>query len=234
MNSMKRSSTPVRRAQSARGTISSSFTPRSTTALIFTGEKPASLAASMPSSTLGSSSRRVMRANLSRWSVSRLMLTRSRPAWRSSWASSRNVAPFVVIDRSGLPPAYGDGALAGTRSTASMRTSTGRWARTVGSPPVSRNPSTPNRSTNRRARRVISSNVSTSLRGSHCIPSSGMQYVQRKLQRSVIEMRRSRMVRPNGSTRSSTCPMPVIVRQRLRIARGGSRGHPEPRRRYGQ
>src|SRR6056297_4027707 len=38
------------------------------------------------------------------------------------------------------------------------------------------------------------------------MPSSGMQYVQRKLQRSVMEMRRSRMMRPNGSTRSSIPP----------------------------
>ena len=51
--------------------------------------------------------------------------------------------------------------------------------------------------------RSISSNVSTSLRGSHVMPSSGMQYVQRKLQRSVTEIRRSLMTRPNGSTRST-------------------------------
>jgi hypothetical protein len=35
--------------------------------------------------------------------------------------------------------------------------------------------------------------VSTSERGSHCMPSDGMQYVHRKLHRSVTEMRRSRM-----------------------------------------
>ena len=63
-------------------------------------------------------------------------------------------------------------------------------------------PSTPYRSTKILASRSISSNVSTSLRGSHFMPSSGMQYVQRKLQRSVTEIRRSRMTRPKGSTRS--------------------------------
>ncbi|CAB4800210.1 unannotated protein [freshwater metagenome] len=36
------------------------------------------------------------------------------------------------------------------------------------------------------------------------MPSAGMQYVQRKLQRSVIEMRKSRTVRPNGSISSMT------------------------------
>ena len=47
--------------------------------------------------------------------------------------------------------------------------------------------------------------------GQPLIPSAGMQYVQRKLQRSVTEIRRSRTVRPNGSTRR---------RSRLRL-----RGH---------
>ena len=40
-------------------------------------------------------------------------------------------------------------------------------------------------------------------RGSHVMPSAGMQYWQRKLQRSVTEMRRSPTMRPNGSMRSS-------------------------------
>ncbi len=146
---------------------------------------------------------------LSGSSESMLMFTRSRPAWRSSSATSRNVAPLVVIDRSGLWPASGDELSAGTRSCASFDTSTGRCARTVGSPPVRRRPSTSKRSTKMRERRSISSNVRTSLRGTHCIPSSGMQYVQRKLQRSVTEMRRSRIVRPNGSTRSISSDYPV-------------------------
>ena len=106
----------------------------------------------------------------------------------------------MVIDRSGFCRRRRR-RVAGTRSRPACCTSTGRWARTVGSPPVSRRPSTSKRSTKMRARRSISSNVSTSLRGSHFMPSSGMQYVQRKLQRSVTEMRRSRMVRPNGSIR---------------------------------
>ena len=85
------------------------------------------------------------------------------------------MAPLVVSARSGARPASFDADVAGTRSAASFSTSTGRWARTVGSPPVSRKPSTSNRSTKILARRWISSNVSTSLRGSQTMPSSGMQ-----------------------------------------------------------
>ena len=45
----------------------------------------------------------------------------------------------------------------------------------MGSPPVSRRLSTPNRSTQMRATRSISSYVSTSARSSQVIPSAGMQ-----------------------------------------------------------
>ena len=108
MNSMKRTSTSCSRPNRARSTISSSLTPRSMTALILTGEKPASFAASMPSSTRSNSSRRVISRNRSARNVSRLMLTRSRPASRSSCATSRNVAPLVVSERSGFWPASGE------------------------------------------------------------------------------------------------------------------------------
>src|SRR5581483_12403179 len=74
-------------------------------------------------------------------------------------------------------------------------------ARTVGSPPVSRTPVTPRR-VNTSTMRVISSNVRSASRGSHTMPSSGMQYVQRKLQRSVTDTRRSRTTRPKPSTSS--------------------------------
>src|SRR3954453_3735477 len=54
------------------------------------------------------------------------------------------------------------------------------------------------------ARRAISSNVSNSARSrkakSRPKTSFGMQYVQRKLQRSVTEIRRSRSGRPSAST----------------------------------
>ena len=77
--------------------------------------------------------------------------------------------------------------------------SSGRSVRSSGSPPVMRALDTPN-SENSRVSRVISSNVSISPRGrnSYASPkiSAGMQYGQRKLHRSVTEMRRSRMDLP--------------------------------------
>src|SRR5439155_17001319 len=79
----------------------------------------------------------------------------------------------------------------------------GRPRRNVGSPPVSRTFSTP-WSTNTRVTRVISSNERISRRSrnwySRPKTSFGMQYVQRKLQRSVTEMRRSCNGRPSVSS----------------------------------
>src|SRR5437868_12656573 len=57
--------------------------------------------------------------------------------------------------------------------------------------------------TMRRTTRSISSNVSTADRSSHGSPSAGMQYWQRKLQRSVTEMRTSPIGRPCPSTSGS-------------------------------
>ena len=74
--------------------------------------------------------------------------------------------------------------------------------RTSGSPPVSRIFSTP-WPMKMRASRVISSKVRMSRAGknwkSRPKTSFGMQYVQRKLQRSVTEMRRSRSGRSSAS-----------------------------------
>jgi hypothetical protein len=60
MNSMKRTTTPSSRPNRAKSTTSSSFTPRVSTTLTFTGSSPAATAARMPASTSGSSSRRVV------------------------------------------------------------------------------------------------------------------------------------------------------------------------------
>jgi hypothetical protein len=75
----------------------------------------------------------------------------------------------------------------------------GRSARTVGSPPVIFSDRTPSR-TNTATTLVSSSNVRRSSLGSQVRPSAGMQYVHRKLQRSVTETRRSSATRPNAST----------------------------------
>ena len=80
MYSMKRMAKPCSRENSTRGKISSSLTPRSTTAFNLIGLSPAALAAKMPSSTLFRSPRLVMRLNLSASKVSMLTLTRRKPA----------------------------------------------------------------------------------------------------------------------------------------------------------
>ena len=172
----------------------------------------------MPSSTRSSSSRRVSSTKRSRRSESSEMLIRRRPAAPGRAASERSVAPLVVSARS--TGRRGAGAACSTR--------TGRWARTVGSPPVRRMLSKPKRSTHTRATRSISSKVSSSVRGSHCMPSSGMQYVQRKLQRSVTEIRRSRWTRPNESTRVPDIAAQATGRSARSAARRAGRRRPAP------
>src|SRR5215211_5914028 len=85
---------------------------------------------------------------------------------------------------------------------ASIETSRGNSRRTSGSPPVSRRSVTPIRA-NTATIRSISSKRSTSSRSSQGRPSAGMQYWQRKLQRSVTDTRRSVMRRPWPSTSGS-------------------------------
>ncbi len=102
----------------------------------------------------------------------------------------------MVSDRSSMP---------GTR--ASISTRRGNSRRTSGSPPVRRRSDTPIGAITL-TRRSISSKLSTSVRSSHGRPSAGMQYWQRKLQRSVTETLRSEMRRPwpskSGSVRHRT------------------------------
>ena len=143
MNSMKRTSTPLSRPNSARSRISSSLTPRSITALILTLENPAWRAASIPANTRANSSRRVIVSNFFRSRVSKLILMRAIPARRNSSTQFTKVAPLVVIARSMGWPANGEAESAGTTRAANLLTKTGKWARIVGSPPVRRIPSTP-------------------------------------------------------------------------------------------
>src|SRR5215217_3230718 len=84
-----------------------------------------------------------------------------------------------------------------------MPTSRGNSRRTSGSPPVSLRSVTPMGAMTE-TRRSISSKLSTSARSSQGRPSAGMQYWQRKLQRSVTETLRSEMCRPWPSTSGST------------------------------
>ena len=89
------------------------------------------------------------------------------------------------------------------RTRASIETSRGNSRRTSGSPPVRRRSVTPIRASTRTTR-SISSKRRISSRSSQGSPSAGMQYWQRKLQRSVTETRRSEISRPWPSTRGST------------------------------
>ena len=119
---------------------------------------------------------------------------RRSPASTRAWAMlARAWTPLVVMARS----TRGRRRRAGRRAA---RPAPGGgpapWARR----PVRRMPSKPKRSTKTRAMRAVSSKVRISSRASHSMPSSGMQYVHRKLQRSVTEMRRSRWTRPKLST----------------------------------
>src|SRR5665811_2571028 len=78
-----------------------------------------------------------------------------------------------------------------------------RSRRTSGSPPVTRTFSTPIEASTP-TRRTISSKLRISSRSSQGSPSAGMQYWQRKLQRSVTETRRSDIRRPWPSRRGSS------------------------------
>jgi hypothetical protein len=117
--------------------------------------------------------------------------TLSMPAFTSAAASRSSRYPFVVKERSSTPS-----------TSASIDTSRGNSRRTSGSPPVSRTSVTPI-DENSATSRSISSNVRISERSSHGRPSAGMQYWQRKLQRSVTDTRRSPTCRPCPSKRAS-------------------------------
>ena len=93
--------------------------------------------------------------------------------------------PLVVSEISGLG-----------RSAAVRATMSGSPRRSSGSPPVNRISVIPSDSTPILASRTTSSSVSSSGRGSQSRPSAGMQYAQRRLHRSVREIRRSVAILP--------------------------------------
>ena len=84
MYSMNRTSAPIPRPKSTSAGSSSSLTPRRTTVSIFSASNPASAAASRPRRTAPWRSRRVSRRKRSARSVSRLTVSRWRPAARRS------------------------------------------------------------------------------------------------------------------------------------------------------
>ncbi len=166
--------------------------PRLTTVLILMGDRPALTASRMPSSTRSLLPRLpLISANTASSRESRLTVTRSIPAAFSAAACAPSSMPFVVSARSSMPS---------IRLRSPIRS--GRFWRNNGSPPVMRNLRTPS-FWNTCATRTISSNDRRSLlrmnSNSLWNLSSGMQYGQRKLQRSMTEMRRSCSGRPSRS-----------------------------------
>ena len=155
-----------------------SASERSATALIFTGLNPDSSAASIPRSASSSEPQRVILWNFSASSVSSDRFTRESPAAFKSTAMRGKSTPFVVIETFSIS---GIAAMFRTRST--------RPLRTVGSPPVRRTLLMPIVVAMRTACST-SSIRRISKWESCCTPSSGMQYTQRKLQRSVNDIRR--------------------------------------------
>jgi len=164
MYSMNRTSALICLPNSSRSTSSSSLTPRMMTLSIFNPLKPARWAALIPFSTFAWESFRVSAIKRSGRSVSRLTVTRCRPASYSAFADSANNNPFVVIAKSSI---RGLRAIIPTKAERSRRTS--------GSPPVRRTLVTPS-SAKMSTRRLASSNVRMPLRGSQTYSSSGIQY----------------------------------------------------------
>ena len=194
MNSMKRTWKAVERANSANGIASSSVKPRIATALTLIGCTSGCAAiASRPRSTCGSESRRVI--------------------WKKRSRCERVDRDVDAVD-AGLDQRGGVAleqvavggqreVLAGPRPRRASRPARGKSRRTSGSPPVSRTSSIAHRRPSARTSRSISSKLRTSARSSQGSPSAGMQYWQRKLQRSVTETRRSEIRRPWPSTSGS-------------------------------
>ena len=112
------------------------------------------------------------------------MFIRRKPALNNGFASLESASPLVVMDK------IGGFSIADMRETISTMS-----GRSSGSPPVRRISSIPCE-TPTSMMEINSSVVRSSSDGNHAAKSCGMQYVQRKLQRSVSETRRSLWPRP--------------------------------------
>mmetsp|Transcript_14797 Transcript_14797/g.20734 ORF Transcript_14797/g.20734 Transcript_14797/m.20734 type:complete len:288 (-) Transcript_14797:477-1340(-) len=179
MYSINRTSRGCFCARAAKPWTSSSLTPRIMTALTFV-LIPKSKLFCTDSSTLSIPLLLVRISNLNGSSVSRLTFTESSPASFRSATFLPNVIPFVVIAISRRPLGL-NSLVAFTISAKSLRSK--------GSPPVNLILLTPS-STKREVILCISSASRSLCSGVSCTPSSGMQYVHLKLQRSVREILR--------------------------------------------
>ena len=134
ISSMNRISQGCSRLRFTKSSISSSLNPPMRTVSNFRFRNPAASAALMPASTSWRVPSRVMAANRSGRSVSRLMFSRSTPASRRGLASWGRREPLVVRHSSANPG-----------MARSIRHRSGNPRRTRGSPPVRRIFFTPHR-----------------------------------------------------------------------------------------
>ncbi len=132
---MKRTSTPRSRPKRARSTTSSSLTPRTSTQLTLTGARPASMAASTPARTCGEH-------------------VPSCDGGEAVWAQGvagngdpMQAPPVSAVAQGGRGWPHWWSSTAPPGAGRGRATSPGRWARTVGSPPVKRTEVMPKRST---------------------------------------------------------------------------------------
>ncbi|MEZ5976656.1 MAG: hypothetical protein R3F34_00325 [Planctomycetota bacterium] len=153
---MKRTSTSSSAAKWTKASISSSFTPPSSTTLSFRFGMPASRAARRPRSTSSSLPPPVSSAKRAGSRLSQLTFTVRSPARARSCARRSSNRPFVVSATSVMP------SMRAMRSTIS-----GRSRRSVGSPPVSRTLRKPSRSAATRRMRSTSAGCIT-FAGSSC------------------------------------------------------------------
>ena len=117
--------TPSSLPNFAKSIISSSLIPRITTTFIFTGDRPASIEASIPVITFSISSRRVISLNLSALRESMEIFTLCKPAeWK--------IRAFLFIFIPLVVRAISIG------NSESIEIKSERFARKVGSPPVRR------------------------------------------------------------------------------------------------
>ncbi len=129
-------------------------------------------------------------------------MIRSSPAAFSPAARRSRPIPLVVSEMSGRGSSAAVAAMMSARS-----------GRSSGSPPVNLTSRMPSVSTPIVINRMISSPVSTSGVGSQSRPSGGMQYAQRRLQRSVSETRRSVATRPYASVSIHPAYVPKVMKR---------------------
>ena len=155
-------------------------------------------------STCGSESRRVIWKKRSRESESSETLMRRSPAAARS--------PAIALEQ--VAVGRQREVVARRRCRPASRPASGSSRRTSGSPPVSRTSVDAHRGEQPRPGARSPRSVRISLRSSQGSPSAGMQYWQRKLQRSVTDTRRSEIGRPwpsrSGSRAGHAAASPAV------------------------